>query len=41
MEANNAENLPVIDDAEIAQKYAKNWQEHLEHSVPYERQAKE
>jgi hypothetical protein len=22
-------------------KYAKNWQEHLEHSVPYEWQAKE
>jgi phosphatidylserine/phosphatidylglycerophosphate/cardiolipin synthase-like enzyme len=40
-EENNAENLLVIDDAQIAEKYAKNWQEHLGHSVPYERQAKE
>jgi len=40
-EENNAENLLVIDDAEIREKYAKNWQEHLEHSVAYERQAKE
>jgi hypothetical protein len=36
-----AQNLLVIDDAEIARRYAQNWQEHLEHSVPYERQAKE
>jgi hypothetical protein len=39
-EESNAENLLVIRDAELAAKYAKNWQEHLEHSVPYERKAK-
>jgi phosphatidylserine/phosphatidylglycerophosphate/cardiolipin synthase-like enzyme len=33
----NAENLLVIRDADLAAKYAQNWQEHLEHSVPYER----
>jgi phosphatidylserine/phosphatidylglycerophosphate/cardiolipin synthase-like enzyme len=38
-EENNAENLLVIDDSELAQKYANNWQEHLAHSVPYERRA--
>jgi phosphatidylserine/phosphatidylglycerophosphate/cardiolipin synthase-like enzyme len=36
-EENNAENLLVIDDAEPAQEYAKNWQEHLAQSVPHER----
>jgi phosphatidylserine/phosphatidylglycerophosphate/cardiolipin synthase-like enzyme len=40
-EERNAENLLVIDDKEVAEKYAKNWQEDLEHSVPYERRAKE
>jgi phosphatidylserine/phosphatidylglycerophosphate/cardiolipin synthase-like enzyme len=35
-EENNAENLLVIHDAELAAKYAKNWQEHIGHSVPYE-----
>ncbi len=40
-EESNAENLLVIQDADLAAKYAKNWQEHLEHSVPYERKAKE
>jgi phosphatidylserine/phosphatidylglycerophosphate/cardiolipin synthase-like enzyme len=40
-EESNAENLLVIQDAELAAKYARNWQEHLEHSVPYERKAKE
>jgi phosphatidylserine/phosphatidylglycerophosphate/cardiolipin synthase-like enzyme len=40
-EESNAENLLIIDDAQLAQKYARNWQEHLEHSVPYERPAKE
>ena len=37
----NAENLLVIDDAPLAAKYAENWQDHLAHSVPYERKAKE
>ena len=35
-EESNAENLLVIDDVDLAQKYAKNWQEHLAHSVPYQ-----
>ena len=35
-EEHNAENLLVIDDAELAQKYAKNWAEHLQHSEAYE-----
>ena len=39
-EESNAENLLVIDDVQLAQKYARNWQEHLEHSVPYARPAK-
>ena len=39
-EENNAENLLVIDDVQVAQKYTKNWQEHREHSLAYERQAK-
>ena len=40
-EESNAENLLVIQDADLAAKYAKNWQEHLEHSVPYEGKANE
>lgn len=40
-EESNAENLLVIQDEELAKKYMTNWQEHLEHSVPYERQPKE
>ena len=35
-EESNAENLLVIDDADLAQKYAANWRAHLAHSVPYE-----
>jgi phosphatidylserine/phosphatidylglycerophosphate/cardiolipin synthase-like enzyme len=35
-EENNAENLLVIDDAEMARKYAVNWNLHLKHSNPYE-----
>ena len=35
-EESNAENLLVIDDAGFVQDYAKNWQEHLAHSVPYQ-----
>ena len=40
-EESNAENLLVVHDADLAAKYAKNWQEHLEHSVPYERKVKD
>lgn len=29
--------LDGIDDADLAQEYARNWQERLAHSVPYER----
>jgi hypothetical protein len=29
--------LDGIADADLAQEYAKNWQERLAHSVPYER----
>jgi len=36
-EENNAENLLVIRDPDLAARYAKNWQDHLGHSVPYER----
>ena len=34
-EDNNAENLLLIHDAEIAAKYAQNWQVHRQHSDPY------
>jgi phosphatidylserine/phosphatidylglycerophosphate/cardiolipin synthase-like enzyme len=40
-EESNAENLLIIEDVDLAAKYAKNWQEHLDHSVLYERPAKE
>jgi phosphatidylserine/phosphatidylglycerophosphate/cardiolipin synthase-like enzyme len=40
-EEENAENLLVIDGKEVAEKYAKNWQKHREHSVPYKRDTKE
>ena len=36
-EESNAENLLVIRSAEIAEKYEKNYQEHLAHSVKRER----
>ena len=35
-ENNNAENLLVIQDAELAAKYTANWQVHLKHSEPYQ-----
>ena len=35
-ETNNAENLLVIDDPELAARYLKNWQEHLDHSEKYQ-----
>ena len=34
-EENNAENLLVIADAEMAARYAQNWQVHRQHSEPY------
>ncbi len=37
----NAENLLVIRDSAMAEKYADNWREHLAHSVPYEPRAGE
>ena len=36
-EESNAENLLVIRSADLAAKYEKNYQEHLAHSVKYER----
>ena len=35
-EENNAENLLVIDDAALAEKYTDNFQKHLAHSEKYE-----
>ena len=35
-ENNNAENLLIIRDKEIADKYAANWKVHADHSEPYE-----
>jgi phosphatidylserine/phosphatidylglycerophosphate/cardiolipin synthase-like enzyme len=35
-EEHNAENLLVIRDATLAEKYAANWQAHAEHSEAYE-----
>ena len=37
-EENNAENLLVIRDAPLAEKYAANWEAHLRHSERYEGQ---
>jgi phosphatidylserine/phosphatidylglycerophosphate/cardiolipin synthase-like enzyme len=36
-EENNAENLLVIRDRAIAEKYTGNWDTHVEHSEPYEK----
>jgi len=38
-ESNNAENLLVIRDQDLAAKYAANWRAHAEHSEPYVRKA--
>jgi phosphatidylserine/phosphatidylglycerophosphate/cardiolipin synthase-like enzyme len=38
-EDNNAENLLIVRDASIADKYANNWQDHRAHSLPYERKS--
>ena len=34
-EEKNAENLLVIHDKKLAERYAKNWQEHAQHSEAY------
>ena len=34
-EDNNAENLLLIQDTQMAVKYAKNWEVHWQHSEPY------
>lgn len=34
-EKKNAENLLIIHDRKLAEKYVKNWQEHVQHSYPY------
>ncbi len=34
-EDNNAENLLVVQDADMAAKYAQNWDVHRQHSEPY------
>lgn len=36
-EENNAENLLVIDDSALAEKYLSNWTAHLRHSEVYVR----
>ena len=35
-ENENAENLLVIQDADLVKKYTANWQAHLKHSEPYQ-----
>jgi phosphatidylserine/phosphatidylglycerophosphate/cardiolipin synthase-like enzyme len=34
-EENNAENLLIIHDKKLAERYSKNWQEHEKHSEVY------
>jgi phosphatidylserine/phosphatidylglycerophosphate/cardiolipin synthase-like enzyme len=34
-EENNVENLLVIRDKNLAERYIKNWQEHAQHSEVY------
>ncbi len=34
-ETSNAENLLVIHDKKLAERYTKNWQEHAQHSEVY------
>jgi phosphatidylserine/phosphatidylglycerophosphate/cardiolipin synthase-like enzyme len=36
VEEKNAEDLPVIRDKALAQKYIQNWQEHWGHSDPHQ-----
>ncbi|MCX6924934.1 MAG: phospholipase D family protein [Verrucomicrobia bacterium] len=39
-EEHNAENLLVINDPVLAQRYIENWHTHEQHSEPYERESK-
>jgi phosphatidylserine/phosphatidylglycerophosphate/cardiolipin synthase-like enzyme len=39
-EENNAENLLVIHDMNLAERYTKNWQEHERHSEAYSGRAR-
>lgn len=39
-EERNAENLLIIKDKKLAQKYLRNWKEHAEHSEPYTKNPK-
>jgi phosphatidylserine/phosphatidylglycerophosphate/cardiolipin synthase-like enzyme len=39
-EEKNAENLLVIKDKKLAERYTKNWQEHEKHSGVYERRGR-
>jgi len=34
-EENNSENLLVIRDKKLVERYTKNWQEHFQHSEVY------
>jgi phosphatidylserine/phosphatidylglycerophosphate/cardiolipin synthase-like enzyme len=34
-EENNAENLLLIKDKKLVERYTKNWQEHAQHSEDY------
>jgi phosphatidylserine/phosphatidylglycerophosphate/cardiolipin synthase-like enzyme len=34
-EENNAENLLLTQDAQMASRYAQNWEVHQQHSEPY------
>ncbi len=34
-EENNAENLLIIQDKKLAERYTKNWQDHAQHSEVY------
>lgn len=34
-EENNAENLLIVQDKKLAERYIKNWQEHAKHSEVY------
>jgi phosphatidylserine/phosphatidylglycerophosphate/cardiolipin synthase-like enzyme len=35
-ETSNAENVLVMQDATLAEKYIKNWLTHFKHSEPYQ-----
>ena len=39
-EEKNAENLLIINDSALAERYTQNWQAHATHSEPYERDAR-